>query len=207
MINFFRKLLGMTGQISQPIHPELLRLQRGKSPPQNLAEVIAQSSSSLVEERRNSAYALGDYDDPIVIEILLELIHDHDLYVQTYAIQSLGRRHAVEAALPLCKILSQQKHHSPVSSNALRVLAELKDPRSLETLFACLKSEDPFLRFDATFALGEIGHRSAIPHLKMLVEDGTMPESSDVEGGQATAWSVGENARKAIAKILKPEPK
>lgn len=201
MLSFLRRLFGFPNQEDTTVHPELRRMLNRNSPLETLDSVIAKLDSDCLDDRRNAAYALGDYDTPIVTEKLLVLINDSDLFVQTYSIQSLGRRRATEGVLPLCELLSKNDSHPQVSSNALRVLADLRDHRALQTLIDLLKSEDPFLRYDAAFALGEIGHRDAISHLELLLSDDTMPESFDADGGTTTAWSVGENAKKAIAKI------
>jgi|GEM_PF-2165467 len=201
MLSFLRKLLRISCRDDAPIHPELQKMLNPKMPSETLDCVMAKLDSDNLVERRNAAYSLGDFDVPIAIEMLLNLLNDSDLFVKTYAIQSLGRRRVTAGVLPLCKLLSKNDSHPQVSSNALRVLADLRDHRALPTLIDLLKSEDPFLRYDAAFALGEIGHRDAIPHLELLLSDDTVPESFDDDGGTTTAWCVGENAKKAIAKI------
>ena len=186
MLSFLRRLFGVPNQEDTTVHPELRRMLNRNSPLETLDSVIAKLDSDCLDDRRNAAYALGDYDTPIVTEKLLVLINDSDLFVQTYSIQSLGRRRATEGVLPLCELLSKN---------------DSQDHRALQTLIDLLKSEDPFLRYDAAFALGEIGHRDAISHLELLLSDDTMPESFDADGGTTTPCSVGENAKKAIAKI------
>jgi HEAT repeat protein len=201
MLSFFRKLFGISERHSTPVHPILRRMLNGNSQLEKLDSVIAKLGSDSVDDRRNAAYALGDYDDPIVTDKLLSLIHNADKYVQIYSIQSLGRRRAAAAVTALCELLATHNSHALVVSNALRVLADLQDYRALDTLVGLLKSEAPFTRYDAAFALGEIGHPDAIPHLELLLSDDTIPEDFDDDGGRTTAWSVCENAKKAVAKI------
>jgi HEAT repeat protein len=206
MLSFLCKLLRISGGEDVPIHPELHRMLNPNAPLETLDSVIAKLESDRLADRRNAAYSLGDFDAPIVTERLLILLNDSDLLVKTYAIQSLGRRMATAAVVPLCELLLKKDLHPQVASNALRVLADLRDPRALDTLIALLKSKDPFLRYDAAFALGEIGDREAIPHLELLLSDDTIPECFDDDGGTTTAWSVGKNAKKAISKIRASKP-
>ncbi len=79
---------------------------------------------------------------------------------------------------------------------ALAALARTRDD-AFESLLAVTKHVDPFLRFEAAHALGELGRVEAMPALRELAGDPAMPRANS----RSTAWSVGENARKAIAKI------
>jgi len=86
--------------------------------------------------------------------------------------------------------------------NGLRAVARHTDactPRALAALVELLGHAEPFFRFEACAALGELGQAAAdaLPALRALVEDAAMPRAKS----QSTAWSVGENARRAIAKI------
>jgi hypothetical protein len=70
-------------------------------------------------------------------------------------------------------------------------------PSALDALIASTRSGDPFLRYEAAAVLGNEGGPEAIEALEALAADPTMPRAPD----RATAWSVGENAKKALAKV------
>lgn len=69
--------------------------------------------------------------------------------------------------------------------------------RAFDALVAVLRHPEPYFRYDACYQLGELGNRSALQALRELVNDPAMPRGKN----SSTAWSVGENAKKAIAKI------
>ena len=71
------------------------------------------------------------------------------------------------------------------------------DARALATLIELTRHPEPFVRFTTSAALGDVGSAEALPALRALVDDPAMPRGP----GRSTAWSVGENARRVIAKI------
>ena len=70
-------------------------------------------------------------------------------------------------------------------------------PRALEALIDLTRHPEPFFRFTAATALGEVGDADALPALRALSSDETMPKTPNT----SASWSVGENARRAIARI------
>jgi len=70
-------------------------------------------------------------------------------------------------------------------------------PRALDALIELTRHPQPFFRYEAARALGEVGSPAALPALRALASDTSMPTAP----GRSTAWSVAENARKAIAAI------
>jgi len=71
------------------------------------------------------------------------------------------------------------------------------EPDALQLLIGLTRDPEPFNRYDAAAWLGQIGDADALPALRALVDDPAMPRGD----GVSTAWSVGANAKKAIAKI------
>jgi hypothetical protein len=77
---------------------------------------------------------------------------------------------------------------------------------ALDALIEATRHEDPFLRYEAGTALGGLAVDDpatvdrAVAALELLVGDPSMPR----EATRSTAWSVGENARRAIAKLRAP---
>lgn len=79
-----------------------------------------------------------------------------------------------------------------------------RHPRALAALLAAMRHPDAFTRFDAAMVLGNLFEpaSAAMPAvrdaLQALASDRTVPQ----RGSTRTAWSVGESARRALAKIL-----
>jgi len=70
-------------------------------------------------------------------------------------------------------------------------------PAALATLIELTRHPEPFFRYDAAAALGKVGDADALPALRALATDPAMPRAPN----HSTAWSVGENAKRAIARI------
>lgn len=84
-------------------------------------------------------------------------------------------------------------------SPAIAGLAALapRDPRAFALLVELTRHPHAYYRFEAAAALGELGDPAALPVLRALVDDPAMPRTPS----RSTAWSVGHNAGRAIAKI------
>jgi len=72
-----------------------------------------------------------------------------------------------------------------------------EDPRARDALFLAARDPDPFVRHDVAGVLGEVGSDDAAAILAALATDETIPSAERV----GRAWSVGEQARRALAKI------
>jgi HEAT repeat protein len=82
--------------------------------------------------------------------------------------------------------------------HGLRALAGYPDgAAATSALIALLAHPAPFFRFEACAALGDAGVKQALPALEAIVTDAAMPRAKS----RSTAWSVGENAKRAIAKL------
>jgi len=72
-----------------------------------------------------------------------------------------------------------------------------RSERALAALVELLAHREPFFRWEAATALGNLGVTEVIPALRAILGDAAMPRSKS----RSTAWNVGEAARRAIAKI------
>lgn len=101
-----------------------------------------------------------------VIEKLVFLLQDADPNVRFSGVISLGIIRAKSAVEALMALVSD-----PVESvriNAISVLGRLGDAKVLSSLIGAL--EDPITRGLAVEALGNIGDKSALPHIMALRE-------------------------------------
>ena len=183
------------------VHPKIESNASTEQPVANpqLEKLVTQLASSDVEERRAAAYALGQSGGKDAVPHLINALSDPDLYVRTYAIQSLRDLRDPRAVNRLCELLTEQAAEPQIVSNVMRALGSIKSPLALPTLLAALESDDPFTRYDVAFTLGEIGDPAAIPALEKLRSDETKPERRDCGVTvQSTIYTVGEQAQRAI---------
>ena len=185
------------------IHPEVLWIY-GAERPDSLDAVLGLLNGDDLGWRRIAAYELGNFNEPSVVSTLHNLLEDSDIHVRECSIQALANLNDKTAVKPLCDILARSDTEYSICSNAIKALADLRDSRALSSLYPLLNSENPWVRYDAAFALGEIGDPEAVAYLTAIVSDDAMPEADDddEELAYSTGWSVGENAQKAINKIL-----
>ena len=175
------------------------------APPEQPPDAIALGlnlTSDDVEARRTAAYELGQSRDPQAAARLLAALDDADLYVKTYAIQSLATLKAKDAVAPCCALL---RSDAPplVLVNAIKALATIGDPAAVPALIEATRHENAFVRHDAAWALGEFADPRAIPALEALLADTTIPVERDESGltSQTSIYSVSDHAQRSLAKI------
>jgi len=176
--------------------------QAAREEPRDIASVSADLTSEDVEARRTAASELGQSRDPAATAQLLAALDDTDMYVRTYAIQSLATRKAKEAVAP-CSALLGSDAPRLILVNAIKALAEIGDAAAVPALIEATHHENPFVRHDAAWALGEFRDPRAIPALEALLEDTTVPVERDEDGlpSQTSIYSVSDHAKRSLDKI------
>lgn len=165
-------------------------------------ELIEQLRAGDPEVRQMAAFNLGQTRDKKAIPHLVSVLDDSDLYARVYAIQALRDIPDKSSTLPLCNALKSSLDQPLIVSNVCRALGQIKDSESISTLLELLKNSDPFTRYDAAYALGEIGDPVAITALEAMFSDETMPEREDEDSDFVdTIYSVGEQAKRAVEMI------
>ena len=165
-------------------------------------ELILKITSEDIEERQDVAYELGQTENPNAVPYLVKMLSDPDLYVRIYAIQGLRDIPDKSAVQPLCTILQSNLHQPLIVSNVCRALGEIRDSAAVPFLSKLLEHHESFVRYDAAFALGEIGDTDAIQSLEFLYNDKSMPSRKDEGGGAVhTIYSVGQQAKRAVEMI------
>ena len=101
------------------------------------------------------------------------------------ALSYIGDQAAVE---PLIKMVQEKAEGS---AQAARVLGTLADARAVEPLIGALKSEDPYVRYNAALALGALGDRRAVEPLIAALKD----QDEDVRTNAASALGTLKDAR------------
>ena len=118
--------------------------------------------------RRNAAIAALTQGGMKSVPALLRALRDPDPEVVLFAVGVLGKSHD-PAAIP--HLVSMIDHSDiNVAQAAIDSLSQLRPTVAVEALLRVL-DRDPWLRFAAIHALGEIGDARAVRHLLPLVAD------------------------------------
>jgi len=131
-----------------------------------LNEVIRASEHNDEVARKMAVLALGKLKEKKGIEALVKALGDPSRDVQENAMHSLIQ--IGEPALQaLIEGLSQIKNTNPeAQANMARTLGWIKHVAPMEVLIKALRHESEWVRWNAAFALGKIGDKSAIESLK-----------------------------------------
>jgi HEAT repeat protein len=178
-----------------------LKLSNSKQPPsRGASQLLSELDGADIEVRRSAAYELGRFNEPTVIERLIQALEDSDLYIRVYAIQSLARLKCEGAVDELSDMM---KGPRIIVSNVIRALVEIGDARAVPALVTATQSEDAFIRHDAAWALGSLFDKRAVPALQALLSDETIPIEKDALGltMQTSIYSVSEQAKRSLSKI------
>ena len=74
-------------------------------------------------------------------------------------------------------------------------------PRALAALIELTRHPEPFHRYEAVAVLGDVGGAEVVEVLRAAADDDAMPRLNTRSGSRSTSWSVGENARRALARV------
>lgn len=166
-------------------------------------DVIPLVSHAQPEIAGQALWRLGTLPPgPLPPEVTARL-RDPDRGVQIAVLQALKPAWAAALLERLVGWLAEERDPT-IRHNLLLALARSDDDRALFPLIGALQREG-MDRFEAINALRAFGRRAALPALRAHLGDDTMPTRVDEDGitTQATAWSIGECAARAIAAISK----
>lgn len=159
-----------------------------------MQKLINDLTRGSVQQREVAAIELGQLQSSDALPYLIAALRDSDLYVRVAAIQGLSDLKNAAAVPTLCELVLSQLHEPLIVSNVCIALSEIRSSAATATLMELLSGDEPFTRYEAAYALGEIGDQAAVPALTKLLTDTTMPERED----QDTLYSVGEQAQRAL---------
>lgn len=135
-------------------------------------------------------HALAEIATPETYDALSSGLKMHPHHVRIPAIIGLGRIGDPRAVPALIELFvrgvdgskSGSDESATVRFYAAWALARLRDPRTVEPVIACLKSEDVALCMIATRLLGQLGDpRALAPLIRMLVDDDVHAATSAAE--------------------------
>jgi HEAT repeat protein len=110
-----------------------------------------------------------------------------DRYYAVHLLGRLGDSKSVDALVPLLS-------DDDVNYNVAWALGEIGDPRAIPPLIVALQNPDALVRVSAINALEKMHAREALPHLRALFEDTSLPSAGD-------QVSVGTAARTTFYKL------
>jgi HEAT repeat protein len=137
-----------------------------------------------VEVRDQSAWALGEIEDPEAVEPLLRALHDGDTRVRTRAAWALGEIEHPSAVNGLVTALNDSD--AAVREKSVWALGEIESELAVEGLVPLLHDADAKIRRQVAWALGEIESGAAVPALVQALSDGV------VDVRRQAAWALGE---------------
>jgi HEAT repeat protein len=133
--------------------------------PDELVHIMSDGDHSL---RRNAAMEALTRGGPRSIPALLRALRSEDTELVMFAAGVLGRTRDPAAVPHLVALLEHQEPN--VATAAMEALAQLRATVAVGSLVKAL-DRDPWLRFAAVDALGEIGDARAVGSLVGLLED------------------------------------
>lgn len=134
-------------------------------------EVISALADGSNAGRRNAAIDVLSRSGARSVPALLKALHDQDPEVVMFAAGILGKTHDAAAIPHLVGLLDHEDIN--VAQAAIDSLSQLRSSLAIGSLVSLL-DRDPWLRFAAVHALGEIGDPGAVSALTPLLGDETV---------------------------------
>lgn len=128
-----------------------------------LIETLKEDDST---KRRAAVRALGEIEDPRVIEPLIAALEDENGIVRQAAVEELGKIRDPRAIKPLIASLGDK--YSWVRRAAVEALGEIGDTRAVKPLIVALGDEKASMRKAAEKALVRIGNTAIDPLIAAL---------------------------------------
>jgi len=141
-----------------------------------LVEMLPDADRDVRREARGAAahlYYIAERDGtsfPDVGPRLLELMEHQQPGTRAAAALLIGEIQYAKALEPLCRMLETDEDED-VRDAALRGLAHLEDPSSVDAVIGALEEKDPIMREIAAELLGELGDKRAVKPLAKLLRD------------------------------------
>src|SRR5258706_8013345 len=140
--------------------------------PEMLIDAMADQNDAV---RRNAAIEVLARGGPRSVPTLIRALRHSDAEVVMFAAGVLGRTRDPSAVPHLIALLDHEDIN--IAQGAIESLARLRAAPSVEPLIEAL-DKDPWLRFAAVHALGEIGDARAVSPLVGLLDDDSIAEAA-----------------------------
>ena len=152
--------------------------------------------------RLAAIHALGRLTGMEAEQLVLSQLAEPDLDIRRVAIESLADLRS-GVAVPALIALLHPGMERLILINVIGALRRIGDVRAVPALIAATCYANPWARYDAAQALGELGDRQAISALQALLDDTLRPEERDANGGlrATTTYRICDQARMALEKL------
>jgi HEAT repeat protein len=129
---------------------------------------LQELKSENVMVRNNAIYYLGENKEKLAVPMLIELLNnDQPKEIRLNAIEALGKIEEAISVEALVALLNEEDKE--IKMAAVEALGKIKDPKAVKPLINVLNNKD--IKITALWAIGNIGDKSAIPHLTKLFDD------------------------------------
>ena len=109
--------------------------------------------------RLRAAESLGELASPESAQFLLKAPEDNDNAVRKEAVDALGRIGDPQAVGPLMAYIESRRLDGEIPLNAIWALGNIADPTPLSLLMELRDNSDPYVAYNAMWALREIGDK------------------------------------------------
>ena len=109
--------------------------------------------------RQRAAESLGELASPESVQFLLKALEDNDNAVRKEAVDALGRIGDPQAVGPLMAYIESRRLDGEIPLNAIWALGNIADPTPLSLLMELRDNSDPYVAYNAMWALREIGDK------------------------------------------------
>jgi HEAT repeat protein len=159
-----------------------------------VAALLAAFEDNDIDLQWEAAKSLGFLGSKRAVKpLIIALLEASSAEKRSSAAYALGLLQDKRAVNPLLRVLNTKREEARVRGYAAEALARFKESKVADSLIKALKDSNPEVRFWATYALGQIGDRKALPALKHLAQN----DNADVPNW----WKVSEEASEAINNI------
>jgi len=133
-------------------------------------QVVTGLRSDNPAVREDMAEFARKFDEPVVVDALIDTLHDPSSEIRLMSVESLGELGHAAATADLVDVMANDAS-AEVRAAAIEALGRIQDPAAVAPLLIILESHSPNQApLNIIWALGNIGDKRALPLLAGLRE-------------------------------------
>ncbi len=133
-------------------------------------QVVTGLRSDNPAVREDMAEFARKFDEPVVVDALIDTLHDPSSSIRLVAVESLGELGHAAATADLVDVMANDAS-AEVRAAAVEALGRIQDPAAVAPLMIILESHPPEQApLNIIWALGNIGDKRSLPLLSSLRE-------------------------------------
>lgn len=134
--------------------------------------LISELNSDIGHVRHSSATSLGKIGDARAIKLIMPLLEDDYVDVQSAAVQAMSALALADRDMVVTIIREGLISKKPVfRRNCLKIQASMGADAEIDITLTAIRDEDAVVRRNAVDSLGAIGGKEAIRHIILLLSD------------------------------------